>query len=579
VVEGEINFKIGGEAGWGIKATGEMLARLWARAGFSVFYYLEYPSLVQGGHNVGQVRVCRGEAASPVYPVDVLVALNRQTVDLHQGEMARGGVILFDGTKFNLDGARLSPDIKAIDVPLGALAKKSGAPALARNTVALGALIGLVGAGDETMSLLAGVIADKFAPKSKEMVLMNQKAAQAGRDYVKANQGQQFDFDGNAEPNRKRLLLNGNTAVALGALAAGCRFYVAYPMTPASSVLHYLAAHGPDYGMVVRQAEDEIGVINEAIGGSLAGARTMCGTSGGGFALMNEGFSLAGMTETPLVVLMVQRPGPATGLPTWTEQGDLLWVLNAGHGEFPRLVLAPGDVEEAFDLTTEAFNLAEKYQTPVVVLSDKHLAESAMTTEMFALDKVTVDRGKLVEDGDLADPALYKRYKVTDDGVSPRVLPGTPRTVVRVNSDEHEESGLSTEKSDIRITMVNKRAAKMKGVMNDIPEPKLYGGDEADLTFVSWGSVKGAVREALSLLERKGVSANHLHLTHLGPFPAAAVGRILEAAERPILVENNASAQLGRLIRERTGFSFSEKLLKYDGRPFYPGEIVREVLG
>jgi 2-oxoglutarate ferredoxin oxidoreductase subunit alpha len=573
VAKKELNLKIAGEAGWGIRAAGEMFAKTCSRGGLHIFGYVEYPSLIRGGHNVYQVRASRDPVYSQTRILDLLIALNKETVVLHQEELAPDAGIIFDNSKFDLKDIKLPSGVQEYGIPLEKLAKEAGM-ALMRNTVALGAAVAAFGLN---LKLLFSVIENEFADKKPAVIEGNKKAAQLGHDFFLDKFAVSGEYDFTQVNTREQLVITGNDACALGALAAGCQLYAAYPMTPSSGVLHFLAVHGPDYGMIVRHPEDEIGVINEIIGASYAGARVMGGTSGGGFALMNEGFALAGMTETPLVMVVAQRPGPATGLPTWTEQGELSWMLNAGHGEFPRIVLAPGDVEEAFWLTVKAFNLADHCQTPALVLTDKHLAESHMSCQTFNLEDVKINRGKWVPDEDAEKLTEYQRYLLSSDGISPRLNPGTPKVVVRANSDEHDELGLSTEEADIRVQMVNKRLQKYKTAKELQKDPKLLGSVEADLTFVGWGSTKGAVKEAVKLLADQGIKANQLHLNFLQPFPSVAVSKTLTAAKRPILVENNATGQLGKLIRQETGFELKEKLLKYDGRPFYPEDLVEAV--
>lgn len=569
----ELNLKIAGEAGWGIRAAGEMFARTCARGGLYVFGYLEYPSLIRGGHNVYQIRASVNSIHSQRRTLDLLIALNKETVSLHQGELAPDGGIIFDDSQFNLQEMKLPPGIKKYGMPLEKLATESGM-ALMRNTVALGASTAAFGLN---LNLFFSVIESEFADKKSAVIEGNKKAAQAGYDFFLERFVAPSGYDLTTTKQREQLVITGNDACALGALAAGCQLYAAYPMTPSSEILHFLAAHGPEYGMVVRHPEDEIGVINEILGASYAGARVMAGTSGGGFALMNEGFALAGMTETPMVLVVAQRPGPATGLPTWTEQGELSWILNAGHGEFPRIVLAPGDVEEALWLTVTAFNLADQCQTPVVILTDKHLAESQMSCSTFDLKDVKIDRGKWIEEAMTKQVGEYKRYQLTSGGVSPRLNPGTPKVVVRANSDEHDEFGLSTEEATIRVQMVNKRLGKYGLARETLKNPKLIGPSDADLTLVGWGSTKGAVKDAASLLGTQKIKASHLHLNFLQPFPAETVSKFLNSSKRPILVENNATGQLGKLIRQETGIEIKEKLLRYDGRPFYPEDILEGV--
>jgi len=362
-------------------------------------------------------------------------------------------------------------------------------------------------------------------------------------------------------------------------------------MTPINALLTYLATYEKEAGIVLCQPEDEIAGINMALGASFAGVRSMVATSGGGFALMNESLSLAGITEIPVVVIFGQRAGPATGIPTWTAQEDLLYALTAAHGEYPRILLSPGDIEECFYQTSQAFNLAEIYQTPVVVLVDKFVCEAHKSIPPFDLGRVKIERGKLrmsnakcprprqgrAEGGQMSN-SIFPRYKVTEDGISPRAFPGKS-VIVKANSDEHDEGGLSDESIKNRNAQVEKRMRKLTRLNEKIPAPNLYGPKEADLTLISWGSTKGPILEVLSTInyQLSTIKINFLHLNCLSPFPAEAVSDILKKTQRTLLIENNYQGQLGAWIRARTGIEIKNKLLKYDGRQFYPEEIIKKI--
>lgn len=577
-------MKVGGEAGFGIATSGLLLSKALIRGGLSAMDYTEYPSLIRGGHNTFLLRVNDEPVHAPVSSLNVLIALNKATVLLHEHELTDDGAILYDSDEVALDPAKdlRRHDVKLYPVPFEKLAVQAGHAKVMRNTVALGAFMAMTG---YPLEILSGVISDVFAGKGKtKAVEANQAAAQAGYEYVQHNFPEQFTYV--LKPKAKpvpQIVVTGSEAIALGAIAAGCKFYAAYPMTPSSPVLHYLAAKQTQTGMIVKHTEDEISAINMALGASFAGCRAMTGTAGGGFALMVESLGLAAITETPLVVMEAQRPGPATGLPTWTEQGDLRFVLHAAQGEFPRVILAPGDVDQAFHLTAEAFNLADRYQLPVFILTDKFLNENHYTTKPFDTKRVTIDRGKMVSDRTLkALKRRFKRYELTADGVSPRTIPGQPNGIFMANSDEHDEFGYSSEDAKMRLGQMDKRFAKLRQLTGDVPSPKLHGPKNADLTLVGWGSTKGSMLEALVHLRHDGVTANFLQVVTIWPFPAKAVAATLTGSARVLLVENNMTAQLGGLIREQTGIDITEKLLKYDGRPIYPEEIyhkAREVLG
>jgi 2-oxoglutarate ferredoxin oxidoreductase subunit alpha len=443
-----------------------------------------------------------------------------------------------------------------------------------RNTVAFGVAAGLM---EFDQTYLESVIRDNFARKGQKVVDANLRVAEAGVDASRPFRGE-FPFRMEAVPDAPpRMMLNGNEAFAMGALAGGCRFVATYPMTPGSPVLHWFAAHADKYGAVIKHAESEIGAINMAIGAGYVGARAMCPTSGGGFSLMVEALGLAGITEVPVVVYNAQRPGPATGMPTRTEQGDMLFAVYASQGEFPRFVLAPGTVEESFRVGWRSFNLAERYQTPTLVLSDHYLAAAYRTIEadVLGFEEVEIDRGALLTkqalDG-LEEP--YKRYKVTESGVSPRATPGHPNAVWVSTANEHDEFGAVSEDAENRTTQADKRMRKMQGMSREVSDPTLYGPEEADVTFVCWGSTYGPVREAVDWLnEELAGRANMLHFTALHPFPSDS-RVVLEQAGRTIAVEGNATGQLETLIRARTGLSMDRSIRKYDGRSFSPEHIV-----
>lgn len=544
-------------------SVGLLFSKFATRAGHHIFDYIEYPSIIRGGHNVMQTTVANFPVRSPLQTTDFLVALNQETIDLHQHELTAGAGVVFDAEK-KIDIKKIKQKINAFPVPFNRLAVEVGGLEVMRNTVVLGAIVALLGGDAEDLKEL---VAEQFANKSETIIAKNKACCQAGYDYVQEHyQDQIIEIIDPEQQKSPQIVVTANEAVALGALAAGLQFASIYPMTPTSNILHILAPLQPRYGFIYLQPEDEISAIHQALGAAWAGARAMVATSGGGFCLMTEAYGLAGMTETPLVIIEGMRGGPATGLPTWTAQGDLRFVLHAHQGDFPRIVLAPGDAEEAFHLTMQAFNLAEKYQTPVVVLLDKHLCESHQSFSPFVYPDFSVDRGKMVWE----QQENYCRYALTDDGISPRTVPGVGNHLL-ANSDEHDEFGYSNEDSQNRQQQMDKRMRKLEiCAENDLPEPTLYGPAAAEITLVSWGSNKGAILDAIAGRER----VNFLHLNWLSPFPVAAVRRVLEKAKLIVNLEANYSAQLAGLIKEQTGIASQHNFLKYDGRPFYPEEIV-----
>ncbi len=572
----DFNWKIGGQAGFGIVSSGLMFAKTITRGGLFVYSYVEKPSLIRGGHNTYQVYVNKKPIYSQRKQVDLLVALNSETIDLHLPELSAGSAVIVDSEKMKVDIAKLKRrQIKVYDIPFNKLAREAGGQEVMRNTVTLGATIALL---EYDLSILEKVIKEQFSHKQAEIAKKNIKAARSGYRYIKENYNTK-EFACLLKPQlrqKKLMVITANEAAALGAIAAGCKFYAAYPMTPASSILHTLAKFGPSKGMVVRQVEDEISAINAIQGASTAGVRSMLATSGGGFALMVEGVSLAGITETPIVIVEAMRGGPATGLPTWTEQADLQFVVSAGHGEFPRVVLAPGDAEEAFYLTALAFNLAELMQSPVIILLDKYISENHLSLPFFDTSKIKIKRGKILSDKEATRLGeKYRRYKVTKDGVSPRALPGQKGPVMFINSDEHDEMGFSEESADNRIAQVNKRARKIEVVKPYLPPAKLYGSRQSDITLVGWGSVKGPVVDALAWGGFKK-KVNFVHFNCVDPLPANTV-KLLQKAKRLVLVENNSTGQFAKLLRAGTGIEIKDKILRYDGRPFYPSELIQVI--
>jgi len=574
--DNRLSWKIGGEAGYGIMTTGLIFAKVFSRAGLHVFDHTEYPSLIRGGHNTYQVTAGVEEVFSHVRHVDLLVALNKETIDRHKEELAPKGGIIYDRDKIPLSKEDLGrEDVKLYHVPLLRLAEESGGRRIMINSVALGVSVALINLDFE---MLSSVIKNVYRGKAEETIEFNIRAARLGYDYVK-NKGTEEDFAHKLPKvgGKKRMLLTGNEAVGLGAIKAGCKFYAAYPMTPASSILHFMAAQERNFSLVVKHPEDEIAAINMTIGAGFTGVRAMTATSGGGFSLMSEALGLAAMTETPIVVVVSQRPGPSTGLPTRTEQGDLKFVLHASQGDFPRFVIAPGDVEECFHKTIEAFNLAEKYQCPAILILDKYLSESHKTAEEFEASGVKIDRGLLLSDEEIEKTGEFKRYEFTETGISPRTIPSQKGGIFTATGNEHDETGYLSEEKTVRTRMMDKRFSKFKQAEREIPEPKLFGPKDAEVTMIAWGSTKGPIKEAMKLLDHDGIRANFLQIIYINPFPANTVSRIIRASKRTVIVENNKTAHLASLIREKTGKEIEHKILKYDGRQFFPTEIYQRV--
>jgi 2-oxoglutarate ferredoxin oxidoreductase subunit alpha len=581
MIKNKVSWMIGGPAGYGIMAAGTLLAKACSRGGLHVFINSEFPSLIKGGHNTSSVRVDEQEIFSHLETIDLLVALNQETVDLHLKEIISGGGIIYDLDELKLTKESLKRnDITLYPVPLLKIIRELKAELLLRNTVVVGASAAIL---DYDFELLTEAIRDSFGKKREEIVEQNIKAAKLGFDYIKQSVCEQCGYKLEKMKAPERTLLSGNDAIVLGAIKAGCKFYSAYPMTPVSAILHSMAEEEKEFSLVVKQTEDEISAINMAIGANFAGARAMVATSGGGFSLMVEALGLAAMTETPIVIVEGQRPGPSTGLPTKTSQGDLKFLLSASQGEFLRILVAPGDREECFYETFNAFNLAEKFQVPVLILIDKFLAEDYKTTELFEHSHLKIERGKLLTQEELNKISEYKRYLNTEDGISPRAIPGQMKGMHVADSSEHDEYGYSNEASENLLPpeavemMADKRMRKLSFIEKELPPPRLYGHEEADITLVSWGSTKGPIFEAMKLLQKNGVRVNFLQILYLSPFPSEEVKKILSQAKTIVDVENNYTAQLAGLIREKTGIEIEHKILKYDGRPFYPNFIYKKL--
>jgi 2-oxoglutarate/2-oxoacid ferredoxin oxidoreductase subunit alpha len=572
---GEISIRVGGAAGDGIASIGETVAKALTRMGLHLFGLNSYQSVIRGGHVWFQARASPTRVYSQGDGCDLLYALDRLTIETHLPTVRAGGVVLYDPEKFPVDPAELPAGVTALAVPTLALARKHTTQSILQNAAGVGALGYLAGI---PLDLLQATIADSFGKKKGEVVDWN--VATAGDGYAHAKQNHAPIASAVSPVGPPKLLLTGNQAIALGAAAAGLKFLAQYPMTPASSIMHWLAAHSTQLGIVVKQAEDELAAINMAIGASFGGVRAMTATSGGGFSLMVEALGMAGMCEIPLVVVESQRSGPSTGLPTKTEQGDLNLMLGAGQGEFPRAIVAPSHPLEAYGAAIRAFALAEAYQTPVLLASDLHLSESYATIDPSEID-FHVEIPPLGMDAPNGH-GEYLRYQFTESGVSPRSLPGQPGFQWIAGSDEHDEKGhlISDVKAglphwvDERRKMMEKRMRKLDGLRHDADPPVAEGPEDAELTFVSWGSSIGAVRDARVLLEKRGRKTRLVHFPTVYPVHADAARALLGNARRTLLVEANFSGQFGRLLRAETGLETPERFLKYDGEPFSPMEIV-----
>lgn len=586
-----LNILVGGPAGSGIESAGHILGQALNRDGASVVVANEIMSLIRGGHNYNRVRFSYAEEVKcHDETIDVVVALDRLSVEEHLGELGENGVVVYDSDvvkREDLDSADgdWAGGAELLGFPLSATAKEIGGE-IYKNTVALGIILALTGVPAE---LLEKLLREKFEKKGAEIVDANLKALKAGLNFVDKAR---FEFEG-GHGYKGQMLLNGNDAFCLGAVASGCKFVAAYPMTPASSVMHTMAAWAQKYEIVMKHAEDEIAAMNMIVGAGFAGARTLTATSGGGFALMTEAIGLAGCAEVPCVIFEAQRVGPSTGLPTRTEQGDLRQVLHASQGDYPRLVMAPGNVTECFEMGFSAFNHADKYQIPVTVLSDKYLAECVISVDDFSTEGLVIERGKILDSEGVAsvtEDGFFKRYADSEDGVSGRPLPGTAGGEHVTTSYETDEFGDLMEDRESRVKLMDKRMRKMDGLLAELPAPEVVNASggavsagsvgELDVVFVGWGSMKPVLEEVVTRLEAEGLSgkpvkAGILMIKYLVPFHAEKVREILGAAKRVVLVEQNFSGMLGGVITENTGFEFSEKILKYDGRQMDSSYIIK----
>jgi 2-oxoglutarate ferredoxin oxidoreductase subunit alpha len=577
LITNKISLLVGGEAGAGITRSGFLFAKTCLRGGLHVFGANDYQSLIRGGHNFYTVRADSEQVYSQADTIDLLLALNKETIHLHKHELVSGAGIIYDGDQITVTAEELGrEDLKLYPVPMRKIVKELEGPSIMENTVALGAAIALL---DYDPELLNSVLRDTFKPKTAEL---NIKAAKRGYNYAQEHYGNNFGYrlKKTASAGKHKIFLTGNEAIGLGAINAGCKLYAAYPMTPATSILHFLAPLDRKYKMVVIQVENEIAAVNMVAGASYAGARTMTATSGGGFCLMTEGLGMIGMTETSPVIVLVQRPGPSTGLPTYTAQGDLRFAIHASQGEFPRVVIAPGNVEECFCKTMEAFNLAEKFQIPALIISDKYLAESHGTAEPFDQNRIGIDRGNLITEDEYMGEEEYKRHKFMENGISPRAMPGTKGAIVRTNADEHNELGYTTEDPVLSTKMADKRFKKLDALNKELENyetVKLYGPEEAEATILAWGSTKGPIREAMKSLSEEDITVNYLQIVYLAPFPAGKIQRIIQSAKKTIVVENSKTSQLSSLIREHLLTTVDHKILKYDGRPFNPEALSRSI--
>jgi len=569
---------IGGAAGQGVATPGDIFAKIFSRRGLHLNAYNAYQSIIRGGHTFLTIRTGPEKVTNMGDRLDLMIPLNQDSMDRHLRLLTSGAACVYNADTIKPGVA--AKGVQLCPLPVSKLADISRNK-VAQNTLAVGAALSMMGIGFQA---LEEVLTEQFKKKGEAMVSENVGIARAGYDYAGAN-FKPFAWPLPMTANRYAVL-SGNTAMAMGGAAAGVKFYCAYPMSPSTGVLHWMASHARKAGIMVRQVEDEIGVVNMAIGAAHAGVRSMCATSGGGFALMTEGLGLSAMMETPVVVIDCQRAGPSTGVPTKTEQGDLWQMLGAAFGDYPRAIAAPLDIGDCFKIIPEIFNIADRFQCPGIVLCDLLLSEGRLSVDPRDLDFAPViDRGELITKASAASGAngdgKYKRYKITESGVSPRAVPGVVGHIHTAASDEHDEDGvlISDEFTNPvkRRAMMEKRMRKVAGIEASVPPPVLWGSPDADVTLIGWGSTKGVIEEACEILTGQGISANQLQIRWLVPLHGDAILEILKRSRRTVIVENNYSGQFARYLRSETSFVPDGYIRKYDGEPFMPHHIVEAV--
>jgi len=565
---------IGGAAGQGVATPGDIFAKIFSRRGLHLNAYNAYQSIIRGGHTFLTIRTGPDPVTNMGDTLELLIPLNQDTMDRHLGLLREGGACIYNADTIKPGAAAQGVQLCAI--PVSQLADISRNK-VAQNTLAIGAALSMMGIGFQS---LEEVIREQFGKKAASVADENITVARAGYDYAT----QHFKPFANPLPmtDKKYAVLSGNTALAMGGAAAGVKFYCAYPMSPSTGVLHWMAANGRKAGIMVRQVEDEIGVINMAIGAAQAGVRAMCATSGGGFALMSEAIGMSAMAEIPVVAIDCQRAGPSTGVPTKSEQGDLWQMLGAAFGDYPRVIAAPLDIGDCFTLMAEVWNVVDEFQVPGLVLCDLLLSEGRLSVDPAILNFAPpVDRGEMITQPNGHGDGTYKRYLITESGVSPRAIPGVPGYTHVVSTDEHDEDGVLI--SDMytnvrkRRAMMEKRMRKERGIAAAVPPPVLQGPKDAEVTLIGWGSTQGVIEEARMQLAQQGITANQLQIRWLVPLHGEAILELLRNAKRTIIVENNYSGQFARYLRSETSFVADGHIRKYDGEPFMPHHIVDAV--
>ncbi|MGO4543955.1 2-oxoacid:acceptor oxidoreductase subunit alpha [Paenibacillus sp. 2TAB23] len=568
----QLSWKIGGQQGEGVESTDRIFSTALNRLGYYLYGYRHFSSRIKGGHTNNKIRISTKPIRAISDDLDILVAFDQESIDLNAKELRLGGVIVADA-KFNPTVPE-GIEARLFAVPITKMAEELGT-SLMKNMVASGASWALLGLPIEVFNK---AVEEEFGRKGAAIVEKNIEAVKRGAEFVLEQAGGPLDeFKLDEADGQQKLFMIGNEAIGLGSIAAGCRLMAAYPITPASEIMEYLIKKLSKFGGTVVQTEDEIAAVTMAIGANYAGVRTMTASAGPGLSLMMEAIGLAGMTETPLVIVNTQRGGPSTGLPTKQEQSDLNAMVYGTHGEIPKIVIAPASIEDCFFDTIESFNLAEEYQVPVILMTDLQLSLGKQSCEPFDYDKIEIKRGKLVENvPELEGHDLFKRYELTEDGVSPRVLPGEKGGLHHVTGVEHDETGRPSENATNRLNMMDKRLNKLNDVyIRDairIDAPH----ETPEQLIIGMGSTGGTIDEARSMLAEDGLTTNHITIRQIHPFPTKLLLPYLQSANKVIVIENNATGQLAAQIKMNAGFAEKiESLLKYDGNPFLPSDIYK----
>ena len=564
---------IGGAAGQGIAAPGDVLAWTFVRRGLHLYTYNAYQSIIRGGHIFLTVRASNEKIYSHGDKLDLLICLNQDTMDRHLKHMGPGSWVIYNSDI--IKPGEVQNGVQMCDLPVNELSNGSRNK-LVQNTAAIGACLQILGLNFE---ILAQTLTKQFMKKGQAVVDENIEVARTAFDYAAVSVTPCPETI--PEGEKPQAWWAGNESLAMGGASAGVKFYSAYPMSPSTGVLHWMAKYARDLGIMVRQVEDEIGVATMAIGAAATGARAMCATSGGGFALMTEAVGSAAMMEIPVVMINVMRAGPSTGVPTKTEQGDLWQMLGASQGDFPRIIVAPKDALDAYNAVIELFNLVDRYQCPGIVISDLLISEGRFSVDPDDINfHPEIDRGELILEPS-NNGEKYLRYKNTESGISPRAVPGLEDYIHVMATDEQDEDGIliSDEFTNPikRRMMVEKRARKMDDIFEYVQAPEVEGSEDADITLVGWGSTYGVIHEAIEQLKAESINANHLPIKWIVPFHTKQINEVLTNSKKVIIVENNFSGQFYRYMRSETGMDVDAHIRKYDGEPFMPHQVVNGV--